>query len=115
MAQRIWGNSVPGPRAVFSHTMPKNGFSLLFKRNMAQRIWGNSVPGIFIIPIILVGKKHTKLIYHMPWLYQLSVPFHRSHKKTIENFEKIPPLHHGGPEMKFTYFNRNCWKKNSLK
>ena len=41
---------------------------------------GTKVPGpyfptqcqklIFIFPIDLVDKKHTKLIYHMPWLHQ---------------------------------------------
>ena len=36
---------------------------------------------IFIILIVLVEKKHTKLIYHMPWLYQYPpLPFHRSYK-----------------------------------
>ena len=31
----------------------------------------------------------------------------------IENrtFEKLPPLDHGGSEMKFTYFHHNCCKK----
>ena len=36
---------------------------------------------MFIIPIVLVEKKHTKLIYHIPWLYQYpSFHFHRSKK-----------------------------------
>ena len=29
----------------------------------------------------------------------------------IEHFEKLPPWIHGGPEMKFIYFYRNCYKK----
>ena len=51
----------------------------------AQKSWGNSVLGgrifptrcpkwIFIILIVLVEKKHTKLIYHMPWLGLLYFP-----------------------------------------
>ena len=47
---------------------------------------------IFITPIVLVEKKHTKLIYHMPWLYQYPpLPFHRSYKnqsKILKIFEK---------------------------
>ena len=36
---------------------------------------------IFINLIVLVEKKYTKLIYHMPWLYQYPpLPFHRSYK-----------------------------------
>ena len=36
---------------------------------------------IFVILIVLVEKKHTKLIYHMPWLYKYPpLPFHRSYK-----------------------------------
>ena len=36
---------------------------------------------IFITPIVLVEKKHTKLIYHKPWLYQYPpLPFHRTYK-----------------------------------
>ena len=36
---------------------------------------------IFVILIVLVEKKYTKLIYHMPWLYQYPpLPFHRSYK-----------------------------------
>ena len=45
-----------------------------------KRYGGNSVPGVvfsphnaqngFNIPIVLVEKKHTKLMYQMPWLYQ---------------------------------------------
>ena len=53
----------------------------------------------------VVGKKYTKMIGHMPWLYQESpVPFHRSHKN-CSKCEKLPPLDDGGPEMKFTYFH----------
>ena len=33
----------------------------------------------------------------------------------IDNFEKLPPLDHGGREMKFTYYNRNCCKNNNKK
>ena len=33
----------------------------------------------------------------------------------IEHFEKLTPLDHGGPEIKFTYFHCNCCKKNSQK
>ena len=48
----------------------------------------------------------------MPWLYQYPpLPFHSSNKKLIGNFEKLSLLDHGGPEMKFTYFHRNCWKQ----
>ena len=48
----------------------------------------------------------------MIWLYQYPpLPFYRSYKKLIENLEKLPPLDHGGPEMKCTYFHRNCCKK----
>ena len=62
--------------------------------------------------IVLVEKKHIELIYHIPWLYQYPpLHFHWSYKKIIEHFEKLPPLDHGGPEMKCTYFHRNCWKK----
>merc|ERR1711923_168700 len=32
-------------------------------------------------------------------------------KKNNKNKLKITPLDHGGPEMKCTYFHRNCWKK----
>ena len=46
-ARNIWGDSVP--RGVFFHTMPKRGLK-----------W------IFIIHIVLVGKKHTKLM-HIFW------------------------------------------------
>ena len=36
---------------------------------------------IFMTPIVLVEKKHTKLIYHMPWLYQFpSLLFQRSYE-----------------------------------
>ena len=31
--------------------------------------------------------------------------------KINRKFEKLPPLDHGGPEMKCTYFHCNCWKK----
>ena len=38
--------------------------------------------GFFIILIVLVEKKHTKLIYHMAWLYRYPpLYFHRSYKK----------------------------------
>ena len=58
-AQQSRGNSVLG--VVFSHRMPKMDF--------------------LIIPIGLVGKKHTQLIYHMSWLYEYPpLPFHRSYK-----------------------------------
>ena len=30
-------------------------------------------------------------------------------------FEKLPRLKHGGPEMKYTYFHCDCWKKTGLK
>ena len=35
------------------------------------------------------------------------------HKRygVFQYFEKLPPLEHGGPEMKRTCFHRNCWKK----
>ena len=58
-AQKSWDNSVLA--VVFSNTMPKMDFhySHCF-------IW---------------EKKRTKLIYHMPWLYQYPpLPFHRSYK-----------------------------------
>ena len=44
------------------------------------------------------------LLYQKP-----HIPFHRSHKK-LYFFGQIIPLDHGGPEMKCTYFNHNCWK-----
>ena len=83
----------------------------------AQKSLANSVLGvvfptqwIFIILIVLVEKKHTKLIYHMLWLYQYPpVPFQRSHEKNIEHFERLPHLDHGGPEMTFIYFHHNDW------
>ena len=57
-AQKSRGNSVLG--VVFSHTKPNMNFVIL---------------------IVLVEKKHTKLIYHMPWLYQYPpLPFQRSYK-----------------------------------
>ena len=31
--------------------------------------------------------------------------------KNIRKFWKIAPLDHEGPEMKCTYFHRNCWKR----
>ena len=46
------------------------------------------------------------LLYQYPPLH-----FHRSYRKILENFEKLPSLDHGRPEMKCTYFHRNCWKK----
>ena len=47
---------------------------------------------IFIILIILVEKKHTKLIYHMPWLYQYPpLPFHRSYKNSSKILKNYPP------------------------
>ena len=59
-AQKIRGNLVPGPRAVFFHTIPKMDFYYFHPFS-----W----------------EKHTKLIYHMPWLYQYPpLPFHRSYK-----------------------------------
>ena len=30
----------------------------------------NAQNGFLSLPLVLVGKKHTKLIYHMSWLYQ---------------------------------------------
>ena len=29
----------------------------------------------------------------------------------IDQFEKLPPLDHRAPDMKFTYFHHNCWKE----
>ena len=40
----------------------------------------------------------------------IPVPFHRSYKNVFKNFEKLPPLDHGSPEIECT-FHRNCWKK----
>ena len=68
---------------------------------------------MFIIPIVSVDKNHTKLLYHMPWLYHYYIhhsPF-IGPIEIIDNFEKLPPLDHGGPEMKCTSFHRNCGKK----
>ena len=49
----------------------------------------------------------------MPWLYQYPpLPFHRSYRNSWTI--KLPPLDHGGPEMKFAYFHRNCWEKIAL-
>ena len=91
----------------------------------AQKSWGNSVlqgsyfptrypKWMFVILIVLVEKKRARLIYHMSWLYQYPpLPFHRSYRNSWTI--KLPPLDHGGPEMKCTYFHRNCWKQNSLK
>ena len=40
----------------------------------------------------LKKKTHTKLIYHMPWLYQYSqVPFHRSYKNWSAILKDYPP------------------------
>ena len=62
-AQKSRDNSVLG--VVFSHAMPKMDFR---------------------IPNFLVEKKHTKLICHMPWLYQYPPrPFHRPYT----NYSKI--------------------------
>ena len=47
----------------------------------------------------------------MPWLYQYPHSPLIGPEKLIEHFKKLPPLDHGGPEMKCTYFHRNCWKK----
>ena len=59
------------------------------------------------------GKKHTKMIGHMPWLYQQSaVPL-----KINRNFWKITPLWpcHGGSEMKCSYFHCFSWGKKHSK
>ena len=46
----------------------------------------------FIILIVLVEKKHTKLIYHMPWLYQYPpLHFPRSYKKYSKILKNYPP------------------------
>ena len=34
-----------------------------------------------------------------------------SDKNWPKKCEKLPPLDHGSPEMTFTYFQHNCWKK----
>ena len=58
-AQKSWCNSVLV--VLFSNTMPKKDFHYSHRFS-----W---------------EKKHTKLIYHMPWLYQYPpLPFHRSYK-----------------------------------
>ena len=58
-AQKSRGNSILG--VVFSHPMPKMDFHYSHRFSLE--------------------KKHTKLIYHMPWLYQYPpLPFHRSYK-----------------------------------
>merc|ERR1712115_626335 len=41
-------------------------------------------------------------IHHSPFIGPI---------KINRNFDKLPPLDHGGPEMKCAYFHRNCWKK----
>ena len=65
-AQKSRSNSELG--VVSSHTMPK-----------------------MIIPIVLVEKKHTKLIYHTPWLYQYpQLPFHRSYKNQSNILKNYP-------------------------
>ena len=47
---------------------------------------------IFHIPINLVEKKHTKLIYHMAKLYPYSpFPFHRSYKNWLKILKNYPP------------------------
>ena len=47
---------------------------------------------IFVILIVLVDKKHTKLIYHMPWFYQYPpLPFHRPYKKQSKILKYYPP------------------------
>ena len=60
---------------------------------------GTIVPGTYFptqcpkwIFIVLVEKKHTKLIYRMPWLYQYPpVPFHRSYKNESKILKNYPP------------------------
>ena len=72
------------------------------RRASAQKSRGNSVRGrIFphdaqngfpLFSSFQLRKKSTKLIYHMPWLYQyLPLPFHRSYKNQ-SNILKIAPL-----------------------
>ena len=62
----------------------------------------------------LVGSQKEKNFFHLcichGYINDHQSPFIGPTKKVIENFEKLPPLDHGGPEMKCCN-NRNCWKK----
>lgn len=87
-AQKIRGNSIP--RAVFFHIMVKMDVYDFYSFS-----WG----------------KHTKLVYHMSWLYHNHRSPFKGSIKLIEHFEeKKTPLDHGGLEMKLSYFHRNCRK-----
>ena len=49
--------------------------------------------------------------------HQIDISHANNHKspfigsiKNDRKFWTIPPFNHGGPDMKCTYFHRNCWK-----
>ena len=49
------------------------------------------------------------MVGRMPWISKKSPKLYWkiAKKKMNKNFEKLPPLDHRGPEMKFTYFHSN--------
>ena len=58
---------------------------------------------IFLISIVLIGeKKHTKMIDH---INNHQTPFICTWKIVLKSFKNE------SPEMKFTYFHHDCWKK----
>ena len=63
------------------------------KREKKKKYFPTQCPKwIFVILIVLVEKKYTKLIYHMPWLYQYPpLPFHRSYKNQSTILKNYPP------------------------
>ena len=88
-AKKSRGNSVLG--AVFSHTMPKMEFDYSHRFS-----WEKNTLNWYITCHGYIN------IHHSPFIGLI---------KINRKFRNITPLDHGGPEMKCTYFHRNCWKK----
>ena len=88
-AQKSQGNSVLG--VVFPHTMPK----MVFHYSHRFR-WEKNTLNWYITCHGYINIHHSRFIGPI---------------KIARKFWKNTPLDHGGPEMKCTYFHRNCWRK----